>query len=125
MNKRADETELRLKRLYDAVESDVADLDDPALKHRIVGLKAICDQAQADAQHATAAMEWSAQQTMTPAMVQKFVRTARGRIRIDGGGYLSDDLRALAQRASRSRTKRFASLDRKAICSESSPPPRT
>ena len=35
LNKRAAETDLRLKRLYDAIESGVADLDDPALKDRI------------------------------------------------------------------------------------------
>jgi hypothetical protein len=32
LNKRAAESELRLKRLYDAIEAGVADLDDPALK---------------------------------------------------------------------------------------------
>ena len=36
LNKRAAETDLRLKRLYDAIEGGVADLDDPALKERIV-----------------------------------------------------------------------------------------
>jgi site-specific DNA recombinase len=35
LNKRAAETELTLKRPYDAIESGVADLDDPALKDRI------------------------------------------------------------------------------------------
>ena len=54
LNKRAAETDLRLKRLYDAIESGVADLDDPALKERITGLKAIRDQAQADADRAQA-----------------------------------------------------------------------
>ena len=49
LNKRAAETDLRLKRLYDAIEAGVADLDDPALKERIASLKAIRDQAQADA----------------------------------------------------------------------------
>ena len=34
LNKRAAETDLRLKRLYDAIETDVADLGDPALKER-------------------------------------------------------------------------------------------
>jgi site-specific DNA recombinase len=37
-HRRAAETELRLKRLYDAIESGVADLDDPALKERIAGM---------------------------------------------------------------------------------------
>jgi site-specific DNA recombinase len=35
LNKRASETDLRLKRLYDAIEAGVADLGDPALKERI------------------------------------------------------------------------------------------
>ena len=52
MNKRAAETDLRLKPLYDAIETGVADLDDPAMKERIAGLKAIRDQAQADAERA-------------------------------------------------------------------------
>jgi len=38
LNRRAAETDLRLKRLYDAIESGVADLSDPALKDRITGL---------------------------------------------------------------------------------------
>ena len=98
LNKRASETDLRLKRLYDAIEAGVADLDDLALKERIAGLKAIRDQARADAERAEAMLESSAQQAITPAMVQRFARTARERIRIAGGGYRRDHLRALAQR---------------------------
>ena len=98
LNKRAAETDLRLKRLYDAIESGVADLDDPALKERIVSLKAIRDQAQTDAARAAVMLESSAQQAITPQMVRRFARTARERIRIDGGGYRRDHLRALAQR---------------------------
>lgn len=48
----ARQAELRLKRLYDAIEAGVADIDDPALKDRIGGLKAIRDQAKADAERA-------------------------------------------------------------------------
>ncbi|SMG55910.1 hypothetical protein SAMN02746000_03767 [Paracoccus sp. J56] len=40
LSKRATESELRLKRLYGAIEAGIADLDDPALKDRIDGLKA-------------------------------------------------------------------------------------
>ncbi len=98
LNKRAAETDLRLKRLYDAIETGVADLDDPALKERIVGLKAIRGQAQADAERAQAMAESAGQQAITPAMVQKFAMTAQERIRIDGGGYRREHLRALAQR---------------------------
>ena len=61
LNKRAAETDLRLKRLCDAIEAGVAELDDPALKERIAGLKAMCDQAQADAARAAAMLESSAE----------------------------------------------------------------
>ena len=98
LNKRAAETELRLKRLYDAIESGVADLDDPALKDRIDGLKATRDQARADAARASALLLSSAQQAITPTMLHKFASTARRRIRLEGGGYRRDHLRALAQR---------------------------
>lgn len=98
LNKRAAETDLRLKRLYDAIEAGIADLEDPVLKERIASLKAIRDQAQADAQRAAATLESSAHQTITPQVVRKFARTARERVRIEGGGYRRDHLRALAQR---------------------------
>ena len=84
LNKRAAETELRLKRLYDAIESGVADLDDPALKDRIDGLKATRDQARADAERASALLQSSAQQAITPTMLRKFASTARQRIQLDG-----------------------------------------
>jgi site-specific DNA recombinase len=76
----------------------VVDLDDPALKDRIAGLKATRDQAQADAERAQAMPESSSQQAITSAMVRKFAWTARERMRIEGGGYRRDHLRALAQR---------------------------
>ncbi|WP_312570995.1 recombinase family protein [Brevundimonas sp.] len=98
LNKRAAETELRLKRLYDAIESGVADLDDPALKDRIDGLKATRDQARADAERASALLISSAQRAITPTMLREFASTARRRIRLEGGGYRRDHLRALAQR---------------------------
>src|SRR5437763_11219075 len=43
-------------------------------------------------------MESSSQQAITPQRVRKFARTARSLMRIDGGGYRRDHLRALAQR---------------------------
>ena len=43
-------------------------------------------------------LESAGQQTVTPAMIRKFAATARERIRITGGGYRRDRLRALAQR---------------------------
>ena len=98
LNKRATETDLRLKRLYDAIESGVADLDDPELKDRIAGLKATRDQARVDADRAVAMLETVSQKSVTPQMLRKFASTARDRIRIEGGGYRRDHLRALAQR---------------------------
>jgi hypothetical protein len=98
LNQRAAETDLRLKRLYDAIESGIADLADLALKDRIAGLKAIRDQARTDAERAQATLDASGHQTITPDMVRKFAPIARERMRIPGGGYRRDHLRALAQR---------------------------
>ncbi len=98
MNRRAAESDARLKRLYDAIEAGVADLDDPALKDRIGGLKAIRDQAKADAERAQAMLQHSGHQAVTPQMLSKFSRIARQRIRLEGGGYRRDHLRALVQR---------------------------
>jgi hypothetical protein len=98
LNRRAAESEARLKRLYDAIEAGVADLDDPALKDRIGGLKAIRDQTKADAERAQAMLQHSGSQAVTPQMLSKFARSTRQRIRLEGGGYRRDHLRALAQR---------------------------
>jgi hypothetical protein len=114
LNKRAAESELRLKRLYDAIEAGIADLDDPALKDRIDGLKAIRDQAKADADRAQAMLQNSGQKAVTPQMLRKFATTARERIRLEGGGYRRDHLRSRS--ASRSQTAKFASWDRSPGC---------
>ena len=98
LNRRAAESEARLKRLYDAIKAGVADLDDPALKERIDGLKAIRDQAKADGERAQAMLQNSGIQAVTPQTLSKFARAARQRIRLEGGGYRRDHLRALAQR---------------------------
>jgi site-specific DNA recombinase len=81
-----------------AIETGVADLGDPALKERIAGLKAAHDQAHTDATRAQAALEGSTQQPVTSTMLRKFASTARDRIRIEGGGYRRDHIRALVQR---------------------------
>ena len=98
LKKRAADTDLRLKRLYDAIESGVADLQDPALKERIASLKALRDQAQADAERAQAVTDNADRQIVTPQMIKKFASLARQRMRFEGGGYRRDHLRALAQR---------------------------
>ena len=98
LNKRATEADLRLKRLYDAIEIGVADLNEPGLKERVAGLKAIRDQSQADALRAQAMSDSAAQQPITTTVLRKFAATARKRMRVEGGGYRRDHLRALAQR---------------------------
>jgi hypothetical protein len=50
LRKRASEAAAKLKRLYDAIENGIADLSDLMLKDRIEELKAIRDQARADAE---------------------------------------------------------------------------
>ncbi|MGJ0511109.1 hypothetical protein [Methylocystis sp.] len=97
LNRRAAEADARFRRLYSAIESGVADLDDPALKERVAELKATRDQAQADAQRASQAAEGLGA-TITPAHVAAFAQEAGERIRLPGGGYRRDLLRALAQR---------------------------
>lgn len=96
--KRATEAELRLKRLYDAIEAGVADLNDPALKDRIDGLKAIRDQARADEARAQSMLDHASQTVATPQMLTRFAAAAHDRMRLPGGGFRRDHLRALAQR---------------------------
>src|SRR3546814_18758304 len=79
-----------MERLYDAIESGGPDLNDPALKDLIDGLKATRDQARADAECASALLVSSAQQAITPTMLRKFASTARRRLRLEGGGYRRD-----------------------------------
>jgi hypothetical protein len=76
----------------------VADLDDLALKERIAGLKAIRDQAKADAERVSAALGSDGNQTVSPDMIRTLAHTARKRVRLENGGYRRDHLRALAQR---------------------------
>jgi site-specific DNA recombinase len=75
-----------------------ADINDPALKDRIEGLNSIRDQAKADAQRAQAMLQNSGQKALTPELLRKLAQTARRRIRVEGGGYRRDHLRALARR---------------------------
>jgi site-specific DNA recombinase len=100
LRKRAAEADVKLKRLYDAIENGVADLSDPMLKDRIGELKATRDQARLDAERAQDAIE-RAGPAITPQALKNFARAARKRMRTDGGGYHRDHLRALAQRVRR------------------------
>jgi len=97
LRKRATEADAKLKRLYDAIENGIADLSDPMLKERIGELMATRDQARLDAERAEEAID-RAGPTITPQTLKTFARTARKRMRTDGGGYRRDHLRAFAQR---------------------------
>jgi site-specific DNA recombinase len=97
LRKRASEADAKLKRLYDAIENGVTDLSDLMLKDRIAELKAIRDQARADTERAEGAIDRLAP-TITTQSIKAFARTARKRMRTEGGGYRRDHLRALAQR---------------------------
>jgi len=97
LRKRASEAEAKLKRLYDAIENGVADVSDPLLKERVTELKAVRDQARADAERAEGALD-RAGPSMTPQALKTFATQARRRMRTESGGYRRDHLRALAQR---------------------------
>ena len=97
LRKKAAEADARLKRLYDAIESGVADLADESLKARIAELRSVKEQAQVDAERATIALE-SAGHAVSPDSLRRFAQAARRRMRGPEGGYRRDHLRALAQR---------------------------
>ena len=98
LKRRITETDQRLNRLYDAIESGVASLDDSGLKERIAGLKALRDQATADAERIQATLDSGGNQAITPDMIETFSSAARDGLRLEGGGYRRDHLRAFAQR---------------------------
>ena len=107
LRKRAAEAEAKLKRLYDAIENGVADLADPILKDRIAELKAVRDQARADAERAQEAIDRTGP-AITPQALKTFARQARRRMRTENGGYRRNYLRR-SPSASKSTRKRFAS----------------
>lgn len=73
------------------------DLDDPARKERIAGLKVVHDQSRFDADRAQAMPESTGKRAITPEMVGRLSQAAREPMRVDGRGYRRDYLRALAQ----------------------------
>jgi Autoinducer binding domain len=117
---RATEADAQLKRLHDAIENGITDLSDLMPKDRIAELKAIRDQARADA-------EWGRGRDRTPGtshdhpIGQDLCQGARKRMRIKGGGYRRDYLSALPQRVEVGE-KELVSWGRKANrCARSSP----
>lgn len=97
LRKRATEAEAKLKRLYDAIENGIADVSDLMLKERVIELKAIRDQARADAERAEGAVD-RAGPSITPQALKTFASQTRRRMRTKSGGYRRDHLRGLAQR---------------------------
>ncbi len=98
LHRRITETDQRLGRLYDAIEAGMVDKDDAMAKERLASLKALRDQAAADAERTQLALDSPGNQGVSPDMLNGFARKARERIRLDEGGYRRDHLRALAQR---------------------------
>jgi len=97
LRKRAAEADAKLKRLYDAIENGIADVSDPMLKERVTELRAIRDQARADAERAEGALDRLGP-SITPQALKAFARAGRKGMRTDSGDYRRDHLRALAQR---------------------------
>ena len=91
------------------------------LKDRIAELKAVRDQARADAERAEEAIERPGP-TIIPQTLKTFARQARKRMRTENGGYRRDYLRALAQRVEVDVRRKFVSWDPKANCCARSSP---
>ena len=71
------------------------------LKERVIELKAIRDQARADAERAEGVIDRLGP-SITPQALKTFASQARRRMRIEtGGGYRRDHLRGLVQSALR------------------------
>ena len=97
LRKRATEAEMKLNRLYDAIENGVIDASDPSLKNRVAELSAVRDQARADAARAVATLERSGP-VLTEEGLKRFALAARRKLRNEDGTYRRDHLRALVQR---------------------------
>ncbi|MGQ3673983.1 recombinase family protein [Xanthobacter sp. TB0139] len=98
LNQRAAEADMRLKRLYDAIESGSLDPTESALGERIAGLTALRDQARADATRIEAMLANSTHQRLTGDAVRELTIEARRRLRLGKGGYRREHVRAFAQR---------------------------
>ena len=97
LRQRSAEAEAKLKRLYEAIENGIVNMADPSLKDRVTELTSIRDQAVADAERATAAVERLGP-AITSNSLRTFVLAARRKLRNEDGTFRRDHLRALAQR---------------------------
>ena len=97
LRRQAADAEAKLTRLYEAIESGLADLDDPNLKGRIVELKRMRDAARADADRAESRTNDKGKR-LTPELLSLFGIEARKKIRARGGGFRRSHIPALVQR---------------------------
>lgn len=97
LRRQAADADARLTRLYEAIESGVADVSDPNLKSRVTELKAIRDAARADADRAES-RDGDAQEKITPEVLRRFAGEAKRRLRKGDGAYRRHHIQALAQR---------------------------
>lgn len=110
LTKRAAEAEQRLKRLYDAIESGIADLEDPSLKERVAELTATRDQARIDAERAKSAIQ-NAGQHLSPEHLRRMAVSARQKMRGNDGDYRGI-ICGRSRSESKSRTVKCASWGR-------------
>jgi len=97
LRRQAADADAKLTRLYDAIESGLADTGDENLKTRLKELRMVRDSAKTDADRAEArASDRSAD--LTPEIVKRFAGEAKRRLRTDAGDYRRHHLQALAQR---------------------------
>lgn len=104
LNRRITETDQRLNRLYDAIEAGLADLNDSVLKESMAGLKAIRDQATADAERVQMTLDSAGNQAITVDMIGAF--TMRPATDCDSKGRLSAGSPARLSPARRGRRHR-------------------
>lgn len=97
LKKIAYEAQARLRRLYDTIESGIADGSDPVLKDRLRELKKLQDEATADAERAERAINRLGP-IITPALLKQFSEATRRALRNEDGTFRRDILRAIAQR---------------------------
>ncbi len=97
LERRATEAEAKLKRLYDAIENGVIDVNDSSLKDRIAELTATRDQAKGDAERAVAHIV-KVGPAITPESLRAFAAALRKKLRNGDGTFARDQVRAVAQR---------------------------
>lgn len=98
LHRRVEDVELRLTRLFDAIESGALDSTEPALKGRIACLRAIRDWAKGDVLRAQAILDRAAINSITPLMVRGFVKTVRQRMLEEANGFRRGYAHALVWR---------------------------